>query len=92
VRIVAPIMALAILLLAVVPAAGVQHNPPWAHLNSTYIDPDLDSTKLGWAEGWVEQMGYDCYAPVNLSAYSVYRWWKDDSLMLFAGHGLAGGG
>lgn len=46
------------------------------------------TAKLAWAEAWADQMGYNCFAPWQLSAYSTYAYWKNDSVLVFAGHGV----
>lgn len=82
-------MALSMVLMSsgIVNAFAAQYNPPWAHLH--YRDATV---KLSWADGWVDEMGYNSYTANSLSSYSAYNYWKSDSLFIFANHGLIGGG
>ena len=73
------------------PVAGAQFSPPWAHLHHTGTagdDPGSGTGKLAWAEGWMDSVGYDCFAPWQLSAYSTYSYWKHDAVFILAGHGV----
>ncbi|MHB8841208.1 MAG: hypothetical protein ACYC56_05380 [Candidatus Aquicultor sp.] len=65
-------------------AYAAVYNPPWAHLINI---PETDYFRT--AEPWVDQMGYDGYAPQNLSSGSSYNYWKSDAIFSFCGHALA---